>query len=66
MENEIKRLYRSAKDKVLGGVCGGLAKYFNVDPVLIRVLWAISFFFGGAGLIAYLVAWIIMPEEPVA
>ncbi|MCK7539489.1 MAG: PspC domain-containing protein [Marinilabiliales bacterium] len=51
--------------RVLGGVCSGLGKYFGMDPVLLRVLWAIAFFVGGAGLLAYIIAWIIIPEEPV-
>ena len=64
METEYKRLYRSRKDKILGGVCGGIGKYLNADPVVFRVIWAICFFAGGLGLLAYIVAWIIMPEEP--
>jgi phage shock protein PspC (stress-responsive transcriptional regulator) len=62
---EPKRLFRSKIDRVLGGVCGGIGKYFNIDPVLVRVLWAVSFFMGGVGFLAYIVAWIIIPEEPV-
>jgi len=62
---EPKRLYRSRPDRVLGGVCGGIGKYFNIDPVLVRVVWAVSFFAGGVGLLAYIIAWIIIPEEPV-
>jgi len=62
---EEKRVYRSRTDRVLGGVCSGLGKYFALDPVLLRVLWAIAFFVGGAGLLAYIIAWIIIPEEPV-
>ena len=62
---ETKRLYRSVKDRVLGGVCGGLGKYINIDPVLVRVVWAILFFAAGAGLLAYIIAWIIVPEEQV-
>jgi phage shock protein PspC (stress-responsive transcriptional regulator) len=60
---EPKRLFRSKYNRVLGGVCGGLGNFFNIDPVLVRVLWAISFFVGGVGFLAYLVAWIIIPEE---
>ena len=63
---EPKRVYRSRTDRVLGGVCSGLGKYFGLDPVLLRVLWAIAFFVGGAGLLAYIIAWIIIPEEPVS
>ena len=61
---DIKRLYRSRTDKVLGGVCSGLANYFVLDPVLIRVAWVIAFFAGGFGLLAYLIAWIVIPQEP--
>jgi len=64
MTEQVKKLYRSRKYKVLGGVCGGLGEYLNVDPVLLRVVWAIFFFAGGMGLLAYIIAWIIMPEEP--
>ncbi|MCX6266760.1 MAG: PspC domain-containing protein [Bacteroidetes bacterium] len=60
---EPKRLYRSTKDRILGGVCGGLGNYFTIDPVLVRVLWAVSFFIGGVGFLAYLICWIIVPEE---
>jgi phage shock protein PspC (stress-responsive transcriptional regulator) len=62
---EPKRLFRSRTNKVLGGVCAGLGTYLTLDPVLIRVLWAITFFIGGAGLLAYIIAWIIIPEEPM-
>jgi phage shock protein PspC (stress-responsive transcriptional regulator) len=61
---QTKRLYRSRTDKILGGVCGGIAEYFHVDPVLIRVLWVILIFIMGTGILAYLVAWLIMPLEP--
>jgi phage shock protein PspC (stress-responsive transcriptional regulator) len=63
---ETKRIYRSRTDRVIGGVCSGIGNYFGMDPVLIRVLWAVAFFVGGAGLLAYIIAWIIIPEEPVA
>ena len=61
---EPKRLYRSRKERIIGGVCGGLGNYFNVDPVIMRLIWAVLFFFGGIGLLAYIIAWIIVPEEP--
>jgi phage shock protein C len=61
---EPKRLFRSKYDRVLGGVCAGLGKYFNIDPVLVRVVWVVSFFAVGVGFLAYLIAWIIIPEEP--
>lgn len=58
-----KKVYRSKTDKMLGGVCGGLADYFNVDVVLIRLLWVFAILAGGIGVIAYIAAWIIIPEE---
>ena len=62
---EPKRLFRSRKDRILGGICGGLGNYLNVDPVLVRVVWAILFFAAGVGLLAYILAWIIIPEEVI-
>ena len=62
---EPKRLYRSRKDRILGGVCGGMGNYFNLDPVLVRVIWAVLFFAAGVGSLAYILAWIIVPEEPI-
>jgi len=59
----LNRLYRSQKNRVIGGVAGGLAEYFDVDVVLVRVLWVLAIFVGGGGLIAYIIAWIIVPEE---
>lgn len=60
-----KRLYRSRDDQILGGVCAGIARYFDVDPTLVRLIFIAAFLAGGAGLLAYIVAWIIVPEEPV-
>ena len=59
-----KRLMRSRRDRKIAGVCAGFAEYFDLDVTLIRVVWLIVFFFGGCGLLAYLIAWIVMPEEP--
>jgi phage shock protein PspC (stress-responsive transcriptional regulator) len=59
-----KRLYRSGKDKILGGVCGGLADYFNVDPTIVRLLWVFFSLVYGAGILAYLIAWFIIPRNP--
>ncbi|MCK5150013.1 PspC domain-containing protein [Candidatus Pacearchaeota archaeon] len=64
MAKKIKRLYRSKKEKVFGGVCGGIAEHFNVDPTLIRLLWILALFGVGFGLLAYLIAWIIIPLNP--
>lgn len=60
----VKRLYRSRTDRKIAGVCGGLAKYFNIDPVIVRLFWVILFFLGGAGIFVYLIAWIVIPLEP--
>ncbi|HSP87714.1 MAG TPA: PspC domain-containing protein [Ignavibacteriaceae bacterium] len=60
-----KKLYRSSKDKMLGGVAAGLADYFNIDPTLVRVLFVVILFLGGTGILAYIVMWIIVPEEPL-
>lgn len=57
-----KRLYRS-KEKMIAGVCAGLADYFNIDPTIMRILFVVIAFAGGASLLAYLIMWIIVPEE---
>ncbi len=59
-----KRLYRSGKDRILGGVCGGIAEYFGVDPVLVRLIWVLAIFFFGTGILLYFVAWLIIPRNP--
>jgi len=62
-----RRLYRSRTDTILGGVASGLADYLNADPALVRIAWAILVpLTGGAALIAYIVAWVVVQEEPVA
>lgn len=61
----MKKLYRSRKDTKIAGVCGGIAEYFNVDSNIIRLLTVLTAFFGGGGIIAYIIAWIIIPLEPV-
>ena len=58
-----KRLYKSSTDKMVCGVWGGLANYFDVDPTVIRLIWVIFTLVGGSGLIAYIIAAIIMPDE---
>ena len=58
-----KRLYKSSTDKKVCGVCGGIANYFDVDPTVIRLIWVILILAGGSGLIAYIIAAIIMPDE---
>ncbi len=59
----MERLYRSQTNRVIAGVAGGLAEYFRVDVVLVRLLWVLSIFLGGGGLFVYIVAWIIIPDE---
>ena len=61
----MKRLYRSRKDRIVGGVCGGIAAHLEVDPSLVRLVWiVVSLISLGTGLIVYLAAWIIIPESP--
>lgn len=64
MSAEYRRLYRSRDERMLGGVAGGLARYFGVDPTIMRLLFVILTVAGGPGLIAYIILWIIVPEEP--
>ena len=59
-----KKLYRSEKDSMIAGVCGGIAEYFDVDSTLIRLLTVIFVLLGGAGVVAYIIAWIIIPKNP--
>jgi phage shock protein C len=62
---EYKHLYRSGKNKFLGGVCGGVAEYFKIDPTLIRIIWVIIVFFPpGLGIILYILFWIFVPRNP--
>ncbi len=59
-----RKLYRSRSDRMLGGVCGGLAQYFNLDATLIRVLFVALTVLGGSGAVVYLAMWVIVPTEP--
>ncbi len=62
-----RRLYRSRTDTVIGGVAAGLATYLNTDPALVRVGWVVlALVTNGVGLLAYLVCWVAIPEEPKA
>lgn len=58
-----RRLTRSSNNKVIGGVCGGIADYFGIDPTLVRVLTVVFALVFGSGFLAYLVAWLIMPKQ---
>jgi phage shock protein C len=59
-----KRLMRSSRDKKLGGVCAGLADYFDLDATIVRVVWLLAIFLGGTGVLAYLILWIVLPLAP--
>ena len=59
-----RRLYRSTTDRYIGGVCGGLAEYFGIDPAIIRVIFLLSLFLHGTGLLAYVVLWIAVRSRP--
>ena len=59
-----KRVYKSRDNKVVSGVCGGIAEYFDIDPTLVRIAWILFCAMGGSGLLAYLIAAIIIPEFP--
>lgn len=65
MPTDIKRVYRSRLDRMVGGVCSGLGEYFEVDPTLIRLLFVLGTLAGGPGVIAYLILLVIVPLEPV-
>ena len=58
-----RKLYRSTREKMLGGVCGGIAEYFDVDPTIVRLAFVLTVLAGGAGFIAYIIMWIVVPQE---
>ena len=58
-----KKLYKSNKNKMLDGVCGGIAEYFNIDPTLVRLGWVVFCALGGSGVLAYIVAALIIPRD---
>lgn len=60
----VRKLYRSSQQRIIGGVCGGLAEYFNVDAILVRLLWILITLIGGAGILAYIIGWIVIPIRP--
>lgn len=59
-----RKLYRSRKDKMIGGVAGGLGDYFDIDSTLIRIIFIVALVVGGSGILAYIILWIVVPEEP--
>jgi phage shock protein PspC (stress-responsive transcriptional regulator) len=63
----MKRLYRSKKERMLGGICGGLGEHLDVDPTVIRLLWVVITLISlGTGILVYLIAWVIIPDEDTA
>ena len=60
-----KRLYKSRDDRVIEGICGGIGEYLDVDPTLVRIVWLLFTFAGGAGLIVYIIASVVVPERPL-
>ncbi|MCK4808938.1 MAG: PspC domain-containing protein [Candidatus Aenigmarchaeota archaeon] len=60
---KVKKLYRSKKDRMLAGVCGGIGEYFGIDSTLVRILWVLLTLGGGAGLILYIICAIVIPEK---
>ena len=59
-----KKLYKSNTDKKIDGVCAGIGEYFDIDPTVIRLLWVLATLFVGAGILAYIVAALVMPRKP--
>lgn len=64
MDQPVRKLYRSRTDKMIAGVCGGIAKYFNVDATIVRLLFILFFILGGGALLVYVIMWLIVPQEP--
>jgi phage shock protein C len=60
-----KKLMRSSNNKMIAGVCGGLADYLNLDPTVVRLIFMLLFFLGGHGLLVYLILWLVMPAQVV-
>jgi phage shock protein C len=66
MSDDIKRLYRSRDDRMLAGVCAGLAEYFEIDPTVVRLAFTAAFFFGlGSILVVYFIMLLVVPEAPL-
>jgi phage shock protein PspC (stress-responsive transcriptional regulator) len=59
-----KRLYKSRTNRVIGGVCGGVGEYFDIDPVVVRILWLVALLVLGTGLLAYIICLIVIPDNP--
>ena len=59
----MKKLYRSKKDRLIGGICGGIGDYINIDSNVLRILWVLSILILGFGILAYILCWILIPEK---
>ncbi|MCA9386922.1 PspC domain-containing protein [Candidatus Dojkabacteria bacterium] len=62
----MKKLYRSNKDRVIAGVCGGLGEYLGIDPVILRIIFVVALFSGGTGFWIYIILWIVIPLEEIS
>lgn len=60
-----KKLHKSNQNKMIDGVCGGIAEYFGIDPTVVRLIWALFSLMGGCGILAYIIAAIIIPRNPI-
>ncbi|MGM9946941.1 PspC domain-containing protein [Floccifex sp.] len=58
-----RKLYKSSQNRMLAGVCGGIGEYFNIDPTLIRLAWIVFILAGGSGILAYILAAIVIPDD---
>jgi phage shock protein C len=65
MTNEVKRLYRSQKERMIGGICGGLGDFFQVDPIIFRLIFVLMLLGAGSGVLVYIIMMLIIPEEPI-
>ena len=63
MAKDIKKLYRSKKNRVIAGVCAGVGEYLKIDPVVVRIIWLVFSLAYGIGILAYIIAWIVVPEK---
>ena len=63
-ENRIRKLYRSRRNKIIAGVCGGLGEHLGIDPLLVRLFFFLMIFANGIGILLYLILWVIVPKEP--
>jgi phage shock protein C len=60
-----KKIFLSETNKKIGGVCGGIGEYFNIDPTLVRLIWiVITLMTMGTGIVAYIIAWVVIPQQP--